>query len=248
MSLPITVSFMVTDTRISLDGPTNNSTVSEPFNVGGWALDLSATTDCGLDAIHIWAIPTNGSASKFLGVSGCGGPRPDVGAAFGHQFDHAGFNLSVTGLAPGDYYIAVYAHNELTGGFDASQVVRVTVAPSAAMSIDTPQPNASLNSSFMIAGWAIDAAGASGTGVDAIHVWAWPQNGQNGGQPIFLGVATLGDSRPDVGQLYGTRFTPSGYHLAASNLATGSYIVTVYVHSTVSNSFTVSRGVPITVK
>jgi len=38
-----------------------------------------------------------------------------VGAAFGSQFNNAGFNFLMTGLAPGQYYVGVYAQSSVTG-------------------------------------------------------------------------------------------------------------------------------------
>src|SRR5262249_19394147 len=41
-------------TYMSLDGPANNATISQPFNTGGWAVDLGASSGTGVDAIHVW--------------------------------------------------------------------------------------------------------------------------------------------------------------------------------------------------
>src|SRR4051794_11549707 len=65
--------------RLQVDAPAVNATVSSPFAVGGWALDLSATTGTGIDAVHVWAVPVSGPAT-FLGAATLGGARADVGA------------------------------------------------------------------------------------------------------------------------------------------------------------------------
>ena len=94
-------------------------------------------------------------------------------------------------------YDFIFGRAEDTG--DAEQVrVRLLIEPptveghqaTALMVLDTPvfgevvQP-------FVVAGWAIDLAAWSGTGVDAVHVWAYPTPG-SGATPIFLGVADPG--------------------------------------------------------
>jgi hypothetical protein len=71
-------------------------------------------------------------------------------------------------------------------------------------------------------------------------VYAYPNPG-SGAPPIFLGVATVGLSRPDVAALYGSRYGTSGFHLAvdrsALGLTPGVYSIVVHSHSTVTNSF-----------
>ena len=90
------------------------------------------------------------------------------------------------------------------------------------MSVDVPE-SGTVASSFVIGGWAIDAGAGSGTGVDVVQVWAYPNPG-SGQDPVFVGTAAYGGSRPDVGAAYGTQFTPSAYSLTAS-LPAGYYQV-----------------------
>jgi hypothetical protein len=245
MFLNVPVTMIVTNTILSLDGPANNSTVSQPFNVGGWALDQSSTNGPGVDALHVWAFPLAGGSGIFLGATFTGGPRPDVGAVFGSQFNTSGFNMQVTGLPVGDYVINVYARNTRWQEFDQLKQVLVHVASSARMSIDTPGNGATVNSGFNIAGWAFDGAASTGTGVDAIHVWAIPANGTAN---RFLGVAGYGTSRPDVGAAFGSRFTPSGFTLNTAALPAGTYTIAVYAHSSVSGSFDNMRAITVTVR
>lgn len=247
MSLPVSVTFSVTDTIIQLDGPAHGSTTSQPFNIGGWAFDFGSTSGSGVDAIHVWAWPTDGSSPTFIGVGNSDGLRTDVGAIYGSQFNNSGFNLVAMGLTPKQYQIAAYARNAKTLEFESWRVVTVTVVSSAKMSIDTPGPNAVVGSNFHLAGWAFDAASSSGTGVDAIHVWAFPQSGTPG-SPRFLGTGSYGTSRPDVGAAFGARFTNSGYFLNVPGLPAGNYIVVVYAHSSVSGSFDNQKGVPLRVQ
>ena len=62
------------------------------------------------------------------------------------------------------------------------------------MSTDVPAANATVILPFTVAGWTIDTSASSGTGMDAVHVWAVPR----GGTPVFLGAATMGVPRSDI--------------------------------------------------
>ena len=94
-----------------------------------------------------------------------------------------------------------------------------------------------------MSGWALDRQG-EGTGIDAVHIWAYPTAG---GSPTFLGVAA-GVSRPDVATAFGdARFTPSGYSLTVHTLPPGTYTVVVYARSTATGAFSVARSVQVIV-
>jgi len=127
-------------------------------------------------------------------------------------------------------------------GVDAVRV-RAVVGTSVQAVIDTPAPGP-VGSSFTVAGWAIEEASTSGTGIDAVHVWAYPAAG---GAPVFLGVAAYGDARPDIGGLFGDQFTGASYSLAVDNLAFGTYDVVVYPHSAVAGDFHGAKVVRVTV-
>ena len=90
-----------------------------------------------------------------------------------------------------------------------------------------PQP-------FTLSGFALDYAASTGTGVSAVHVWAYPTSGA---APVWVGVPTYGLSRPDVAGLYGTQFGPTGYSMVINSLPPGTYDIVAWAHSTVSNSF-----------
>ena len=111
-----------------LDAPVFGEVV-QPFVVAGWAIDLAAWSGTGVDAVHVWAYPTPGSGATplFLGVADPGGVRPAVGAVYGDPFAPSGYELTVSGLAPGVYDVVAYAHSTVTGTFNNAHVVRVTV-------------------------------------------------------------------------------------------------------------------------
>ena len=112
---------------MSIDTPWQFAALDTPFVVAGWAIDLDSTIGSGVDAIHVWAFPHAGGSPIFLGVSPYGGSRPDVGAAFGERFTQSSYQLVVDGLNPGAYTIGVYAHSAITGTFNQTAGVTLTV-------------------------------------------------------------------------------------------------------------------------
>jgi hypothetical protein len=235
------------DPLMSLDSPASGATVGQAFQVSGWALDRAATTGTGVDFVHVYAYPNPGSgqAPIFLGAAAYGQSRGDVGAAFGTQFTDTGYALQVNGLAPGPYQLSVYAHSAVSGSYQLTNASLTVVGP--LMSLDYPAPDVARAQPFTLSGWSLDAAASSGTGVDTLHVWAYPNPGS--GQPaLFVGVATYGLSRPDVGAAYGARFTNSGYSLQVKGLAPQVYQFVVFSHSTATGTFNTSRTVTLPVQ
>jgi hypothetical protein len=225
---------------MSLDAPRNASSISENVVIGGWAADLGAATGSGVDTVHVWAYPNPGSgqAAFFVGAATLGIARPDVAAAYGlPRLSNSGFMLQTT-LAPGVVYdLVAFARSTVSGTFNNGRVARVTVlAPQSrpVISIDVPSFNATVSSAFLVAGWALDLASASGPGVDAIHVWAYPVGG---GAPRFAGASATGFLRNDVAAAFGSAaFAPSGYNVWCQ-LPPGTYDVVVYARSTVALTF-----------
>ena len=87
-----------------------------------------------------------------------------------------------------------------------------------------------------------------GTGVSTVHAWAYPvlENGHDA--PIFLGAAAYGGRRPDVGAVFGERFTGGGFDLVTPGLAPGTYDVAVFAWSTARHAFVPARVVRVTVR
>jgi subtilisin family serine protease len=224
-------------TQLAIDTPVNGQVVGGTFSVAGWALDPTAPSGTGVDLVHVWAYPASGAAPIFLGAADYGGSRPDVGGLFGSEFTPSSFGLTVNGLAAGPYRIVAYARSIVSGVFDAAREVRITVAGTISMpsgAIDTPGAGATVLPTFTVSGWALDRAAAFGVGVDAVHVYAYPSSGA----PVFLGSATPGGARPDVGAAFGAAFSSAGYTLVVNGLAPGAYRIVAYMHSTVSGDFT----------
>jgi hypothetical protein len=229
---------------MSVDLPSANATVSPTgFQIAGWAIDQSATTSTGIDLVVAWAFPTSGGTPIFAGVAQLGISRPGVAAIFGSQFSTAGFSLSTTPLPVGTYYLSVYSHRVINGQYSIPIVIPITVGAVSIprMSLDVPLNDATVTGSgFAIGGWAIDLGALAGTGVDVVHVWAYPSTTlgvPTGAAPTFVGAATESVSRPDVGNAFGsTNFAPSGFALTAT-LPKGDYLLVAYAHSTVTQTF-----------
>jgi glucose/arabinose dehydrogenase len=235
---------------INIDLPSQGAVVTQPFALAGWALDANATTGTGISTIHVWAFrgaswDYQTESPRFIGVPNFGN-RPDVGAFFGSQFTPSGFGLAVSGLQPGSYNFRLFGWVDAIGGFGIVRTVDVTIAPSTRLTIDLPPNNSTVNQPFHLAGWAIDTAAPGGTGIDTIHVWAYPTTG---GPPVFVGVPALGGGRPDVAAAFaGSRYTPSGYNMAAGGLPPGTYDLVVFAHSVVTNTFSAAQVVRVTVR
>ena len=230
---------------MSIDIPGNGSVVRQPFVIAGWAFDATAASGTGIATLHVWAFPASGAAPRFVGVASYGGARPDVGGVFGSQFTTSGFGLEITGFPPGAYQFMVFGWVTASNGFTLVRSVNVIIGSSTLLFIDLPRPNATVGRPFSLAGWTFDSSAPTGTGVDTIHVWAFPAAG---GSPSFVGVPAYGASRPDVGGFFGNRFTPSGYNMAISSLGPGTYDLVVFSHSLVTNSFDAAQVVRVNVQ
>jgi hypothetical protein len=234
---------------MSLDLPAANSVVAQPFGIGGWAVDMGATANSGVDSIDVWAYPNPGSGApaQYLGAANYGGARPDIAGYLGSQFVNSGYGLTVKGLLPGVYQIVAFARSRLTGTFNDARGVVVTVGTTALMSIDTPGNNQTVGSGFLVAGWATDLGATSGSGVDIIQIWAYPNPG-SGAAARFLGTASLGGIRPDVAAAFGANAQRSGWGLNVGGLPAGLYDIAVFVHSTLTGTFNQVQVVRVTVR
>ena len=114
--------------RVVIDTPSAGAEVGRPFVVAGWAIDPAGPANgTGIDVLHVWAHPVDGSAPRFAGVATYGGTRPDVAAHFGARFRQSGFGANVAGLPPGTYDVVVYGLSVAVGDFSVAGSVRVTV-------------------------------------------------------------------------------------------------------------------------
>jgi hypothetical protein len=147
-------------------------------------------------------------------------------------------------------YDFVFVRSE-SGTPVAARDVRVVLNPKSSgrvgpqVVIDTPGAHHPVGRAFVVAGWAVDLDAEAGTGIDTLHVWAYPANGA---EPIFLGATAYGGRRPDVGALFGSRYTESGYGLVVRDLAAGDYHIAVFAWSTATGGFVPAKTVPVSVR
>ena len=222
---------------LSVEAPASGVAVFQPFTLRGWTLDRGAATNDGIDTIHVWALPAGGGATFVAAVTPAIA-RPDIAARFGPQFTTSGFSVPVSGLAPGSYTFALFAHSSVTNAFAAPQLLPLTLTTgnSGLVTIEAPLNGAATAAGAKLRGWAIDRAAPADTGISTIHVWAFPNPG-SGQAPIFAGVPTYGLARPDIGAVYGSQFTNAGFELVLPQLPAGTYQFYVFPLSTVSNGF-----------
>jgi hypothetical protein len=190
----------------------------------------------GVPFVHVWAYPLSvaGAPPIFLGEARSGEERPDVASVIGAEAWTSGFRLQVRGLPAGVYRIAAFAYSSVTHSFSAVRAATVTVIPDVRIVIDTPGTGA-VALPAMVAGWAVDASADGTTGIDAVHVWAYPAGGA---APIFAGVADYGLARPDVAAAFARpEFTRSGYSLTLRDLSPGAYMLAVFAHRTGAPAF-----------
>ncbi len=236
-------------TSLSLDEPTANSVVaSGGLRISGWAINRGAQTTTGVDAVHVYAAPASGAGALFLGVASYGTARSDIGALYGPQFTNSGFVLQNVSLAPGSYVIVVFAHDTLTGTFDATARANITVSgpvSNPAIAVDTPTAGQTVTSAFEVGGWALDAGAPSGTGVDAITFYVQPAGAPAPG--IFIGTGSYGAARGDVAALFGARFTAVGFHFTITGMSPGTFTLNVVAHDTLAEGGSIVKSVPFTV-
>jgi uncharacterized delta-60 repeat protein len=243
----------VSDPRMMLESPVQGATVDPSFAIWGWAIDAGAPSGVGVDTVQLQVFALNGGVTGGLVRSqnaSFGAARPDIGNEYGTRFTNAGFSSSVADLPPGSYRIFVRAQSVVTGTFNSERSADVAIAapsPQPFMALDAPSAGVNLKRSFDVTGWAVDAGAIAGTGVDAVHVWISPLVHGVAGAATFVGAASLGGARPDIGSALGLQFAPSGFTLRATGIAPGTYRLTVFAHSTVTGTFNQSMSVDITV-
>jgi hypothetical protein len=230
---------------MAIETPLSGATVPPMFLIGGYAFDPEATSGSGVDAVAVYAYRNFGSGQSptFLGIANYGIERDDVARAYGSSGTTSGFQLTASGLAAGTYRIFAFGHNVATGGYTAYVFADVTVSGVSALAIDTPAASASVMPSFQIRGWALDNRATDGTGIDAVHLYL-----SGDGIPVtFLGVANYGVTRSDIAAAYGARFAKAGYDFTVGGLRPGSYLLSAFAHSTVTDTFTLAQARPFTV-
>lgn len=235
--------------QVYIDTPRTGDALDGSLNVSGWAADPRGTAGTGVDRVDVWAYPSPGSGTLpvFLGAANYGTDRLDVAAVFGSRFRASGYDLSVMNLPAGLYDIVVFPRSTVSGVSENPRTVRVTLRPAVIVTIDTPQTGATVSGAFTLAGWTIDRRATTDSGIDAVHVWAYPNPG-SGAAPVFLGATVTGLARADVAAAFGPGFAFAGYSLPIPALAPGVYDVVVFGRSTATGTFENARVVRVTAR
>ena len=210
---------------------------------GGSELHLAVSTSCDFTIPAPPAVFTAAGGDGTITVpapTGCEWAVQNVTLPAGIQF-----TSSTAGVGPGivSYHVrpsqAPFSANIRIAG----QLTRVSQEV-ARLIIDTPANGATVSGSFPIRGWALaQASGATDTGIDVVHAWAFPVGG---GTPRFLGSATMNGLRPDVGAVFGASYDRSGFAVNTPWLPAGRYHVALYGRSTATGNFDATSVVTIT--
>jgi hypothetical protein len=156
--------------------------------------------------------------------------------------------------APGLGYLGTYRLVFVRAGEYVP--VEVTIRPMAPrvsgeseirMSVDVPRDGEQVSGTFTVAGWALDPQAWTGSGIDAVHVWAQRVD-VAAAAPLFLGAAALGGTRRDVAQVYGPTLGEAGFSLTTEALAPGAYDLTVFAWNRRTARWEDARTVRVTVR
>lgn len=195
---------------------------------GGSDLHLAVSTPCD------FVLPSGPSVFGPAGGTGTLPVPAPAGCEWAVQNASLPPQLRITsaasGVGPGSI---AYAVAPSSGPFTATirianQSARVS-QEIPRLWIDTPRDGATLTSPFAIAGWTLaESVGASTSGIDVVHAWAFPFNGD---APKFLGSAAMDGPRPDVAAAFGAGYGRSGFSLTTPWLRPGRYQISVYGRS-----------------
>lgn len=116
-----------TTPQMWVDTPSPQSTVSGPFTISGFAVDLSSVSGTGVDQVDVWAAPIGSLSSSFWGTANYGEPRSDVASVFGSRYLNSGWSLSQAPTA-GSYYVMAFAHSVVKNDWDQAYTFPVIVA------------------------------------------------------------------------------------------------------------------------
>lgn len=225
-----------------IETPSHGSTVPQPFTLSGWALNNDNTTSTpGVDAVHIYTCPaSNCTELTFWGAATYGLSRPDVASYFGHaRYTYSGFSFVVTGRPAGEYLFYAYAHDTVT-----DQWLPIVIGATVQANVSNPYIGISapgdgpVTQPFNAVGWAVDTGAPSGTGIDAVNLYACHWHNCNGW--IWSDDAVYGISRPDVAAFLGAQFTNSGYQESVNGLPANEYELRTYAHVVMTNGWIMS--------
>jgi len=211
--------------RGTIDNPTAGETIADTIDVYGWAVDLGATGNSGVDHVELYLDGTS------MGEAQYGLQRPDLATSFGTPFATAGFTarLDPHNLRPGQHTLEARAHSRLTNSLTSYTQTFVYRPPSAPVGhLDWPEEGASVDAGVSdVRGWAIDTLATTDSGVDQVHLYV---------DGALVGTADYGQERDELGTAYGDRFLHCGFtgRVDLSGLAPGPHVLEARAHSTLT--------------
>jgi hypothetical protein len=213
-------------------------------------------TDPGLagskDPASISEGVTQDSYDAYLAVNGEARPLP-----LGSSFDRATGSFywqPVPGFL-GEFPIRIVRVRAGTTArvIEAQWTTPVVVSPGvddALLQVDAVSASGLSERGARVEGWTLDPQATHGSGIGAVHVWATKKGSEHQGaaSPVFLGQATLGVARRDVGDRYGSQFNAAGFRLSLPRMDPGTYEIVVYAWSERTAQWAAARLTTVTVR
>jgi hypothetical protein len=198
---------------------TATGTYGGKLRVTGWAYDPDNPT--APVTIHVYVGgPAGIGQGHNIGVANKG--RDDVGNAYPGAGNYHGYDYTLTGIAPGDQTVYVYAINAAGGGGNPLLGTRTTHVPGGSPVAVFDSAGGTYGGKMRITGWAYDPDDP--TVPVSIHVYVGGPAGV--GQGFNLGPANKG--RADVGNAYPGVGNYHGFDSTLTGIAPGNHTVYVY--------------------
>ena len=173
----------------------------------------------------------NSSGTAVIYSSRFGGSTADIGYEL--ALSRYG-TVAITGeTLSNDFPVIDAAQPTFGGTWDA--FLSIIAVPRVVTRLESPIDGETTRaSSVTLRGFAADTRATSGSGIDGVHVYAYPNAG--GSPPTFLGLATYGETRADVAAALGSQFSATGFSLTTT-LSPDEYVFVAYAHSSVTGEF-----------
>ena len=231
-----------------IDNPPPSGHVPPAFKITGWAIDPAGSSTelpSGVTVVDLHAYPDGGGPPITIGRTSAARQRQDIAAYLGPNFLSSGYDFGCAMLPPGGYMLAAFAHRRGSATY-TPYTTHITVDPATPIVvIDTPKAGSTVPRQFSVAGWAIEPSSCSGTGIDMVHVWAYPVDGS---APIFLGgQSSPFGLRPDVEAIFGSPGYGPGFGVNTT-LPAGTYDIAVFARLSRTRTFSDAKVVRITVE
>lgn len=218
---------------MSTTAPITGTTVTPPFDVTGWAIDLGASSGTGVSAVGVYALPQPSGAPISLGLATYGDAHPEVAALYGSQFLNSGFHITVPAgvLSPGGYVMRSYAFSTVAGAWNNWSDVAVTVPSSP-----TATPTATATPTSTSTPTRTPMPGEAGTIYGHVSLEGRLSPTPDAAYAITLTLSQFPPGTPSPSFVNVASTDYSGY-FTATGIVTGTYDVQVKGGHTLSRKF-----------